>query len=67
MSTLCDPVDCSQPGVSVQGESPGKNTGVGCHALIQGIFPIQGIEPVSPVLWVDYLPLSHQGSPKVII
>ena len=23
----------------VHGESPGKNTGVGCHALLQGIFP----------------------------
>ena len=30
--TLCDPVDCSPPGSSVQGDSPGKNTGVGCHA-----------------------------------
>ena len=30
---LCDPVDCSPPGSSVQGASPGKNTGVGCHAL----------------------------------
>ena len=25
---------------SVHGDSPGKNTGVGCHALLQGIFPI---------------------------
>ena len=25
--------------------SPGKNTGVGCHSLIQGIFPIQGSDP----------------------
>ena len=24
-------------------DSPGKNTGVGCHALLQGIFPIQGL------------------------
>ena len=23
-------------------DSPGKNTGVGCHALLQGIFPTQG-------------------------
>ena len=36
---LCDPVDCSPPGSSVLGDSPGKNTGVGCHALLQGIFP----------------------------
>ena len=25
------------------GDSPGKNTGVGCHALLQGIFPTQGL------------------------
>ena len=29
---LCHPVDCSPPGSSVHGDSPGKNTGVGCHA-----------------------------------
>ena len=29
--TLCDPVDCSPPGSSVYGDSPGKNTGVSCH------------------------------------
>ena len=33
-STLCDPMDCSSPGSSAHGDSPGKNTGVGCHALI---------------------------------
>ena len=38
---LCDPVDCSPPGSPVHGGSPGKNTGVGCHALPQGIFLIQ--------------------------
>ena len=38
-STLCDPVDCSPPGSSVHGDSAGKkNTGVGCHAFLQGIF-----------------------------
>ena len=36
--TLCDPVDCSLPGTSVRGDTPGRNTGVGCHALLQGIF-----------------------------
>ena len=35
---------CSQPGSSVHGDSPGKNTGGGCHALLQGIFP-QGSNP----------------------
>ena len=40
--TLCDPVDCSPPGSSVHGiDSPGKNTRVGCHFLLQGIFLTQ--------------------------
>jgi len=33
--SLCDPMDCSPPGSSVHGDSPGKNTGVGCHAFLQ--------------------------------
>ena len=33
--TLCDSMDCSQPASSVHGCSPGKNTGVGYHALLQ--------------------------------
>ena len=40
--TLCDPMGCSLPGSSVHGDSPGKNTGVGSHALFQGILPTQG-------------------------
>ena len=43
--TLCDPMDCSLPDSSVHGDSPGKNTGVGFHALLQGIFPTQGLNP----------------------
>ena len=43
--TLCDPMDCRPPGSSVRGDSPGKNTGVGCHALLQGTFPMQGANP----------------------
>ena len=33
--TLCDLLDCSPPGSSVHGNSLGKNTGVGCHLLLQ--------------------------------
>ena len=40
--TLCNPVDCSPPTSSVHGDSPGKNTGVGCLALLLGILPTQG-------------------------
>ena len=43
--TLCDPMDSSLPGFSVQGDFPGKNTGVGCRALLQGIFLTQGSNP----------------------
>ena len=35
---MCDPMDCSPPGSFVHGDSPGKNTGVSCHDLLQGIF-----------------------------
>ena len=40
-------MDCSPPGPSVHGDSPGKNTGVSCHALLQGNLPDPGIEPTS--------------------
>ena len=40
--TLWDPMDCNPPGSSVHGIRPGKNTEVGCHFLLQGIFPTQG-------------------------
>ena len=40
--TLCDPTDHSSPGSSVHGDSPGKNPGVVCHALLQGISLTQG-------------------------
>ena len=39
--TLCNPMDCSSPGSLVHGDSPGQNTGVGCHVLLQEIFPTQ--------------------------
>ena len=42
MSDSLDPLDSSPPGSSVHGDSPGKNTGVGCHALLQGILLTQG-------------------------
>ena len=61
--TLCDPMDCSPPGSSVHGDSPGKNTGVGCHALLQVIFPIQGLNPGLPHCRQILYHLSHQGSP----
>ena len=62
--TLCNPMDCSQPGSSVHGDSPGKNTGVGCHALLQRIFPTWGSNTgLLYYRWILYC-LSHQGSPR---
>ena len=40
--TLSDPMNCSLPSSSVHRILPGKNPGVGCHALLQGIFLTQG-------------------------
>ena len=50
-------------------DSPGKNTGEGYHTLLQGIFPTQwsNPSPVSPALAGGLLPLSHLGSPHVLI
>ena len=60
--TLCDPMDCSLPSSSVLGDSLGKSTGVGCHALLQGIFPTQ-TKPRSPTLQADSLPSELPGKP----
>ena len=43
--SLSNPMDYSLLGSSVHEASPGKNTGVGCPALFQGIFPTQGSNP----------------------
>ena len=61
--TLHDPMDCSPPGSSVHGDSPGKNTGVGCRALLQGIFPTQGLNSGLQHCGQILYHLSHQGSP----
>ena len=72
---LCDPMDCrarhglwahglrSLPGFSVHKDFPGKNTGVGCHFLLQGIFLTQGSN-VGALHYRQILyRLSYQGSP----
>ena len=56
-------ISCQAP---LSRNSPGKNTGVGCHFLLQGTFPTQG--PNSWLLhllhWqVDFLQLHYLGSP----
>ena len=47
-------------------DSPGKKTGVGCHALLQGISQNQGLNPgLLYYRWILYH-LSHQGSPRIL-
>ena len=60
--TLCDPMDYSPSGFSVHGILQ-KNTGVGSHFLLWGIFPTQGSNPgLLHCKQILYHP-SHQGSP----
>ena len=47
-------------------EFPGKNSGVGCHFLLQGILLTQGSNPCILYRWVGSLSLSHHGSPKYV-
>ena len=67
---LCSPVDCSLPGSSVRGIFSGKNTGMGCHFLLQGIFSTQGLNLFLLFLLlcrgILYL-LSHWRSPRYLV
>ena len=45
--TLCNPMNCIPTGSLCQWDSPEKNTGVGCHFLLQGNLPDPGIEPTT--------------------
>ena len=74
--TLCDPMDYSQPASSVHGmllcprDSPGKNTGVLCHALLQRIFLTQGWNPhlLRLLHWqAGSLPYRHLGNLQPIM
>ena len=65
--TLCDHMDSSPWASSVHADSPGKNTWVGCHALLQRIFPTQGLNPGLPNCKQILHHLGHQGSPGEII
>ena len=57
-------MDCSPPGSSVHGDSPGKNTGVGCYALPPGDLPNPGTDSRSPTLKADSLLSEPPGEPK---
>ena len=57
-------MDYSPPGSSVHGDSPGKNTGVGCHDLLQEIFPTQGLNPGLLHCGENALPSEPPGKSK---
>ena len=69
--TLGDSMDCSLPGSSVHGigKNVGKNVGVGCHFLLQGFFPTQGLNLY--LLWflhrqVDSFTTEPPGKPTTL-
>ena len=63
--TLCNPMGRSPPGSSAHRDSPGRSTGVGCHSLLQGIFPTQGSNSGLQFCKEILYHLSHQGSPPL--
>ena len=69
-STFCDPHGLQPTRVLCPWDSPGKNTGVGCRSLLQGIFPTQGWNLCLLYLlhrrWILY-PQSHLGSPRLLL
>ena len=65
-SVMSDPMYHSPPGSSAHEDSPGKNTGVGCHALLQRIFLTQVSKPRSPTRQADSLPSEPLGKPVFI-
>ena len=60
--TLCGPRDCCPPCSSIHGDSPGKNTGMVGHALLQEIFPTQEVNPSLLHCRQIIYCLNHQGS-----
>ena len=59
------PIHYSSPAFFVHGDSPGKNSGVGCHDLLQSVFSIQESNTGSPALQEDSLPVELPGKPRV--
>jgi len=62
--TLCDPMDCSAPGSSVHGILQARR--VGCHSLLQGIFPTQGSNPgLLHCRWILYCLSDQERLPGI--
>ena len=67
--TLYDPLDCSPPDSSIH-EIFWARIGMGCHFLLQGIFPTQGLNLhlLHLLHWqVDSLPLTPSGKPYMYV
>ena len=62
-SALCNPMDHSLPRLLCPWDSPGKDTRMGCHFLLQEIIPTQGLNLRLLDWQVGSLPLCHLGSP----
>ena len=62
---LFNPMDCSITTFLHPWDFPGKNTGVGCHFLLQEVFPTQGLNPGLPHCRQMPYCLSHQGALRV--
>ena len=54
------------PDSSLHGDSPGKNTGMDCHVLLQWIIPTQRSNPGLPQCRQILCYLSHQGCPRIL-
>ena len=65
--TLGDPVDCKPTRLFCPWDFPDKNTGVGCHFLLQEIFPTQGLNPCLLHCRQRLYCLSHQGTSKIMV
>ena len=62
---FCNPMNCSPARFLWPWNFPGKNTGVGCHFLLLGVFPTQRLNPGVPhCRWILYQ-LSHKGSLRI--
>ena len=60
--TLCNPVECSLPRFLRPWNFPSKSAGVGCHFLLQGMFPTQRSNQCLPHCRQMLYHLNHQGS-----
>ena len=62
---LCNSMECSPLDASVHGDSPGKNSGMGCYTLLQGIFPTQGSNSGLPRCRQIFLTSEPPGKPRL--